>query len=64
MKGNIEIMPFGKYKGKPMSEVPASYFHWLWTNGKQHEVGRDSVADYIKENLDHLEREYPDGIWE
>ncbi|CRH49025.1 DNA polymerase III subunit epsilon [Chlamydia trachomatis] len=22
-------MPFGKYKGKPLSEVPSSYIAWL-----------------------------------
>jgi hypothetical protein len=26
-------MPFGRYQGKPLSEVPKSYFDWLMTNG-------------------------------
>ena len=28
-------MPFGKHKGIPMQDVPASYLHWLWANGKK-----------------------------
>lgn len=58
---DVSKMPFGKYKGKPMSEVPASYLFWLWTNGKESE--KDEVAEYIRENMHNLEMEYPDGIW-
>ena len=59
---DTDKMPFGKYKGEPMQDVPASYFHWLWS------FGRDQnklcpVADYIRRNKDILEKEYPDGIW-
>ena len=25
----LKVMPFGKYKDKPMSQVPASYLDWL-----------------------------------
>lgn len=25
-----DIMPFGKYKGQKMIEVPDSYLKWLW----------------------------------
>lgn len=56
------VMPFGKYKGERMEDVPASYLHWLWTNGKEHDK-LCPVAGYIRENLTHLEREHPDGIW-
>lgn len=56
-------MPFGKHKGKPMQDVPASYLHYLWTSGKRAEVGRSDVADYIHTNLAALEQEHPDGIW-
>lgn len=55
-------MPFGKYKGEPMSEVPANYLHWLWSNGKEHDR-KCRVADYIRRNLNVLSSEYPDGIW-
>lgn len=46
-----------------MQDVPASYLHWLWTQGKSHEVKTDPVAEYINRNLSALKQEYPDGIW-
>jgi hypothetical protein len=55
-------MPFGKHKGEPMQDIPASYLHWLWVNGKQHDKFCP-VADYIRRNLAALKQEYPDGIW-
>lgn len=54
-------MPFGKYKGKRMQDVPANYLHWLWTNGKEQDD--DPVADYIRRNLNALKKENPDAIW-
>ena len=29
MLSDQDSMPFGKYKGKPMEDVPASYLDWL-----------------------------------
>ena len=59
---DLSTMPFGKYKGKPMQDVPASYLFWLWTEcGKEVDYASD-VANYIRENMDALEQEYPDGI--
>jgi len=49
--------------GYQMQDVPASYFHWLWTNGKDKDM-RCPVADYIRRNLAVLESEHPDGIWQ
>lgn len=54
-------MPFGKYKGTPMQDVPASYLHWLWTNGVKSE--NSPVANYIRNNIVSLQQEHPDGIW-
>lgn len=59
---DIDLMPFGKFRGKPMQDVPAQYFHWLWTNGKQNDH-RCPVSDYIRRNLSALQLEYRDGIW-
>ena len=59
---DTDKMPFGKYKGELMQDVPASYLHWLWTNGKDRDP-RCPVADYIRRNLDALKQEHPDGIW-
>lgn len=59
---DTDPMPFGKHKGTPMQDVPASYFHWLWGNG----LAQDStspVADYIRRNKTALAQEFPDGIW-
>jgi len=55
-------MPFGKHKGEPMQDVPASYLHWLWSNGKQSDKSCP-VAAYIRENINALKQEHPDGIW-
>ena len=55
-------MPFGKFKGVPMSQVDASYLHWLWTNGLS-EDERSPVADYIKRRIKALGMEDQDAIW-
>lgn len=60
---DLDKMPFGVHKDKPMQEVPASYLHWLWTSGKKHEVRVCPVANYIYRNLDALKKEHKDGIW-
>ena len=64
---DTDKMPFGKYKDLPLSDVPASYFHWLWTNDRDpmsSKINVDPVANYIHRNLNILETEYPDGIWD
>ena len=55
-------MPFGKYRGTPMQDVPADYLHWLWQNGMKNDK-LSPVADYIRRNLSALKQEHPDGIW-
>jgi hypothetical protein len=64
---DLDEMPFGKYAARftkvPMQDVPASYLHWLWTNGKDQETKTCPVADYIERNLNALKKEYPNGIW-
>ena len=58
---DLSPMPFGKHKGTPMQDVPASYFHWLWTE-IQHDKS-SPVGDYIRRNLNALRKELPDAIW-
>ena len=58
-----ELMPYGKYQGTRMDDVPADYYFYLWKNGKRHDH-IDPVGDYIRENLDALQLDYPDGIWD
>ena len=59
---DTDKMPFGKHIGVPMQDVPASYLHWLWTNGKENNKVCP-VADYIRRNLHALQTEHKDGIW-
>lgn len=44
-------MPWGKYVGVKMANVPASYLLWLYENNKC----SGDVKDYIKENLEVLQ---------
>jgi hypothetical protein len=59
-------MTFGKYRGTPIGEVPASYLLWLWDNGMwdDHVRGadRDPVRLYIIKHFSALETECPDLI--
>ena len=43
-------MPFGKYKGDKMINVPAFHLIWLYDNGKCN----SEVKEYIKNNYDVL----------
>lgn len=54
-------MPFGKFKGKLMQDVPVDYLHYLWHKGMKNED--TSVANYIRDNLDVLKSENKDLIW-
>jgi uncharacterized protein (DUF3820 family) len=46
-------MPFGKFRGKAMIEVPALYLLWLYNKGCDH----TEVKKYIQDNLDALNKE-------
>lgn len=59
---DTDEMPFGKYQGQPMLDIPAGYLHYLWTNGMQHDK-QSPVAGYIRDNLAALKQENPDLIW-
>ena len=59
---DLSPMPFGKFKGQPMQDVPASYLHWLWQDGKKSDK-LCPVADYIRRNINALKLEYKDGLW-
>ena len=51
------LMPYGKYIGTKMANVPASYLMWLWDNNK----ACAEVREYIKENMDVLKMELKNG---
>lgn len=44
------LMPFGKFKGRALANVPAAYLIWVW---EETEV-REPLKSYIKDNLDVL----------
>ena len=46
-------MPYGKYQGTAMANVPADYLIWCYENGKC----REDVRRYVKNNLDVLQNE-------
>lgn len=48
------LMPFGKYKGKAMANVPAYYLLWVWENVNPL---RDPLKTYIETNLDVIKEE-------
>jgi len=48
-----DLMPYGKYKGEKMANVPASYLLWLYENDKC----STHVLQYVRENYDVLKME-------
>ena len=46
-------MPFGKYQGQKMANVPPEYLLWIFENNKC----TPNVAKYIVENMDVLKAE-------
>ena len=53
MLNDDSIMPFGKYKGTKMGNVPAEYLMWLYDNNKCDKA----VREYIEDNLDVIQVE-------
>lgn len=58
-----DLMPFGKYKGRKLVDIPASYFHYLWFNGIKNETDH-KLHSYIRDNIHLFEIENPDLIWD
>lgn len=57
---DLDPMPFGKYQGVPLQDVPASYFHYLW----QHRPISDKrLEKYIIKSLHAFQQERPDLLW-
>jgi uncharacterized protein (DUF3820 family) len=50
-------MPFGKFAGEKMANVPASYLMWLWNNDIVSVQKWNRVYWYIHKNLDSLQQE-------
>ncbi len=47
-------MPFGKYKGDKLINVPSDYLLWLYDNDK---CGFGELFKYIRDNLDVLKQQ-------
>lgn len=54
--GDLDPMPFGKYKGTPMQDVPASYLVWLKNEGCNNVL----VANYIHNSWEAIQQEVED----
>ncbi len=57
---DLDPMPFGKFKGECLQDIPASYLHWLWSTRP---LNDRRLEAYIEKNIHALKKEYPDGIW-
>ena len=57
---DTDLMPFGKYKGTAMANVPADYLLWLYRNTAGAFRSYPEVKEYIRENLKVLEKELLD----
>ncbi|MBN2668774.1 MAG: DUF3820 family protein [Bacteroidales bacterium] len=51
---DFDLMPFGKYKGHKMANIPASYLIWLYDKGG---LKDEAVKAYIEENREVLDKE-------
>ena len=58
MISDMSKMPFGKYKGREMLNVPGDYLLFIYKNFDK--LSQD-IKDYIKKNMDAIiyEIEYP-----
>jgi hypothetical protein len=50
-------MPFGKYSGRPLAEIPTDYLSWLLSVELRPWL-RDAVASEYKRRIDEYDREY------
>lgn len=46
-------MPYGKYKGRQIKDVPADYLLWLYYNDK----ASPAIEEYVERNLEALKEE-------
>lgn len=53
------LMPYGKYKGKKMANIPASYLLWMYRNDKLFKA----LEVYVEENMDVLEKEEKEELY-
>ena len=59
-------MPFGKYRGEKLANVPASYLLWLYGEVRpiapnKMTLGQRDLVRYIEDNMEVLKKEIKDG---
>ena len=53
---DYSLMPFGKYKGTQLANVPASYLIWIYEESLG--FAYPGLREYIKDNLHILKAEF------
>jgi hypothetical protein len=66
---DTDLMPFGKFKGEPLQDIPASYLKWLYDEMKP-ECGtnalgninpnKQKIFNYIHNSMDAIRLELKD----
>lgn len=51
-------MPYGKYKGRQIKDVPADYLLWLYYNDR----ASPAIEEYVERNLESLKEEAFDNM--
>ena len=50
-------MPWGKYKGQDMEDVPAGYLLWLYES----DTRTIPVKEYLEKNIEGIRKQVEDG---
>ena len=61
MMTDNDLMPFGKYQGIPLKDVPDDYLLWLY-NQDIHPKYSD-LEDYLEENIDGIKANINKNRW-
>ncbi len=51
------IMPFGKYKGRALIDVPASWLLWFNDVAEPNSTEKERLLKYIADNIIHIRQE-------
>ncbi len=47
MTDGTKIMPWGKFKGKSIEEIPSGYLRWLKDNCEDDEIMKSAEDEYV-----------------